>query len=516
MSPDERRSTASAGHLTATVRNSLSYFISVAVGIATGFVVMPVVVHGIGLVEFGIWAVGTTIVGYSGLLDLGLGQTLIKNTSASLAKHDAAELERTTCEVFTIYLVAGAVVLVAGCVVAFYGGPLFNIGPEHLGLYRDVVLVLFATAALSLPMSVLNGLIGGLQDLYFLHLYGSALAVIRAVITIALVMWGYGLIAIVLANSAITIVGWIGNYLWVHRRLPELQIAARRITLRFSGIARFTASMSIWTLAGQALQSLDRIIVGLLMTLSAVGIYEIGAKLHWLTRSVINVVQVALPTTSALDAEGRHMELNALYRYGSKLTFGAYGAVVVFFVVFADEFVHLWMGPGFEQSVAVAKILAAATLFQSQNSLGHVTLVGIGNLRVFTSVMAAYPFLLAAFGAALGAAFGLIGVACGVLAAVLVAEGILLAHLHKVMGVTATEWIRQVYLPTAICMCMAGVLGLAIQSIDGLSWGLLMAKAGLVLALYVVLFLAVGIRRQDRNLLFSRLSTALATGRVRD
>lgn len=502
-------------YLKNAARNSLTYFVSISVGIATGFVIMPALVHGIGLVEFGIWAVATTVVGYSGVLDLGLGQTLIRKASDSMARGDTSALRRTTCEVFSLYLLLGGVVLLVGGLIATYGGLLFDVADAKLGTFRHVVLILFITAAFSFPMSVLNGLIGALQDFHFIHLFSSFLSVIRAISTLALVAAGFGLVPIVLATSAVAILGWLGNYLWVRHHLPELQVRPLPITREFLDVARFSGSMFVWALAGQALQSLDRIIVGLLMPLAAVGSYEIGARLHSYTKTVANVAFVALPTASALDAEGRRRELTALYRHGSKLIFGVYGAVTLLFLLFAGEFVHLWMGPGFEQSVLIAQILTAATLFQSQNSLGHIMLVGTGTLRTFTIVMACYPFLLAAFGALSGFAFGVVGVAWGVLAAILLAEGVLLRHLHSVMGVTAREWLMQIYIPVGACLALAGLAGVVtVTFLQRGTWGLLGAKAALLLISYMALFFVVALRPSDREALLARLNAKFASART--
>ena len=69
-----------------SISNTVSHFLAACISIVTSFATLPAVVHGVGLTEFGIWAIATTIVGYMALLDVGLSQTLIKKSSALLAK----------------------------------------------------------------------------------------------------------------------------------------------------------------------------------------------------------------------------------------------------------------------------------------------------------------------------------------------------------------------------------------------------------------------------------------------
>jgi len=71
---------------------------------------MPFVVHRIGLTKFGTWMLVNSVVGYMGLLDLGLAPTVVKKSAELLAKEDKDELNRTISTVFTLYLLIGALV----------------------------------------------------------------------------------------------------------------------------------------------------------------------------------------------------------------------------------------------------------------------------------------------------------------------------------------------------------------------------------------------------------------------
>lgn len=493
------------------LRNSLTHFLAVGVNVATGFAVMPAVVHGIGIEAFGIWAIANTMIGYAGVLDLGLGQTLVKKTSEYVAKGETGKLNGLVGVALTIYLIAAVVVFAAFAVVAAYGSSIFHVPPALASTLRNVILLLGAVAAVGFPMSALAGIIGGLHDFHVGNIVGSALNVVKLVGTFALVDAGYGLMALVALGAGLSMAGWICNYLWVRHRLPALRLlpgaprgSALRDTLRFSG------SMFIWSMAGQALQSMDRIIVGLVLPVRFAGIYEIGARLNAYSRYAINVAFVAMPAASALHAEGRHDELRRLFLQGTRLLVGVYGLVATVILVLGHEFVRLWVGAGFDASVEVAQILVLASLFQSQNSLGHVVLVGAGRLRAFTIVMALYPVVIATCAlAALPA--GLAGIASGVLVAVVVLESALLLTVLGAMDIGIGRFVTAVHLRTAPAIIGSAAAAFAMKErrpeAGWLDFG---ADAAVLVLAYGVLVAILGMSKGERELVWLRLSRAIA------
>jgi O-antigen/teichoic acid export membrane protein len=490
------------------VRNGLSHFGAVAINIVMGFLVMPAIVHGIGLAEFGIWAVANTFVGFMGLLDLGLGQTLIKKSSELLAKQDEHALGSTVNLIFTLYVLLSLPVL-GLCLALVYFAPLgLNIPMEQLGKFQEVLLILGLLTTLSFPMSVLNGLVGGLQDFYFSSVLNASLNVVKAAFTFVLLAFGYGLVALVLLGAAMSVLGWVVTFIWIRRRIPGLSIkvAMPQTRLLFE-TTRFSASMFIWAIAGQSMQAMDRVILGVLFPVSAVGVYEIGARLNTLSRTTLSVAFIANPATSELFARGEHAAARHFYLQGTKYVFGASGAAFAAVMLFGHEFVALWMGAGFGESVLVAQILIVATFFQSQNAIGHVMLVGMGHVRTFTMIMAMYPILITAAGFLFGVTIGVIGVAMGITVTIFLLESIMLAHLCGRMSTGLIELIRHVHLRVLTCIMVSGIV---IWTIEGHlragSWSQLVLKAVIFAVLYAALFSTICMSRAERQKLFGRLA----------
>ena len=115
------------------VRNALSNVGGTIVGLAVGFVTMPLVVHHLGAAEFGLWVLATSLVGYLSVLDLGLSPTLVNAAAALLARDEESARERlseTASTIFTTYAVLGALGGTGLVAVGWLAGSIFQVPPK--------------------------------------------------------------------------------------------------------------------------------------------------------------------------------------------------------------------------------------------------------------------------------------------------------------------------------------------------------------------------------------------------
>jgi O-antigen/teichoic acid export membrane protein len=91
-----------------------------------------------------------------------------------------------------------------------------------------VLLLLGLQTACGLPMSVWNGLLSGVQAFHVLNALGVATTLLRGVLTMAVVLSGQGVVALVAASFAVTALGWTLTAVAVHRRIPGLVVRPTR------------------------------------------------------------------------------------------------------------------------------------------------------------------------------------------------------------------------------------------------------------------------------------------------
>jgi O-antigen/teichoic acid export membrane protein len=494
-------------------RNALANVGGTLVGLVVGFVTMPLVVHHLGPTQFGLWVLATGIVGYVGVLDLGLAPTLV-NEAASLLVHDAPEARRrlgeTASTIFALYGALGALAGLGLVAVGAVAGSLFHVAADDLATFRGVLLVIGLQTALGLPMSVWNGLLSGLQAFHVVNAIGAATTLARGVLTVALVLAGYGLVALVTASFAVTCLAWTASWWCVRRRVPGLRVRIggfRRTRLR--EIGRFSAAMVVWTLAGAALHQLDRVLIGVVLPVASLTTYEVGARLANYSRAVLHSwLSIVMPATSAMVARGERRRLRALYLRSTRYLLVSYGGVALALTGLGAPLVRLWMGDGFADGYAVMALLVAGSLVQSQTVVAHVMLPAMGEIRVFTRFMAVYPVVTATCAIAGILAGGLVGLAAGTTCSIVVMETAFLALIVRTrFDVAIARVLRRCHLPAVKALLPAATVIVAARAMTPIaSWAALVGAALLAGLAFVAGAWRFGLTPAERRAIRDRLA----------
>src|SRR6266853_2852940 len=97
---------------------------------------MPFIVHSLGDRMYGIWALVATLVGYYGLLDLGLSSAVSRYLAAALGAGNQEQCNRVFNTSLRIFAALGVVVLVVGCISAAVSPRLCKSPEEAAILWR--------------------------------------------------------------------------------------------------------------------------------------------------------------------------------------------------------------------------------------------------------------------------------------------------------------------------------------------------------------------------------------------
>lgn len=489
-------------------RNALSNFAGTAVALAVGFFLMPFIIHRIGATAYGIWMLSTSLVGYMGLLDVGLALTLIKKSAEHLAREEKDELNKVVSTIFTMYLLIGALLGCAIFSLSFYLPQVFNIAPEDVNTFKTVLWIIGLQAALSFPMSIWSGLIQGLQDFHISNCIAVFNHLIRAIVTVLLLLSGFGLISLIWLGFVIAIVGWLATMSWIRRRIPYLRIKLSRLEwIKVKDLSRFSGVMFIWGIAGRTIHQADRIIIGMFLPIASITIYEVGARINQYSRSVLlySVLSTIMPAASELNAKDEKATLQKLYLKGTKYLLVAYTAVVVALLLFGKEFIQLWMGERFEDSVWIMYALVIGSLYQTQNVTAHVMLQGMGKLRIFTRVMIAYPIVNIILSVIFVIYWGLIGVALATTLTFIILETYFIFYITKIFEIRPLSLLKECHLSAATSLIPAVAVAYGLKSIlDVNSWATLFLGISSFLAAYFLSFWILVTSREERIYLKSK------------
>lgn len=483
-------------------RNTLSNFAGSVVSLGVGFFLTPFTVHRLGAAEYGVWMLAGSVVGCSGLLGLGLNQALVKRSAEYLCRGEVEKLSQMASILWTLYLLIGAG---AGSILfflSFYLPQAFHLSPKEASTFAQVLRIMGLQTIFGFPMAVWGGLVVALQDFHVGNLFGILGILLAAGGTVLLLSNGYGLIGLIWMGFGLGVLSWLITIWWVKRRIPGLRV---RLSLfhprQIRDLVQLGGVMFLWGIAGKVVHESDRVIVGLFLPVTSVTIYAVGMRIHDYSRlAFTNFLVAAFPASAELSARGETQLLRRLYLKGTKYTLAAYGGVAVALLLFGQEFIALWMGEGFEQSVWVMNILVLGSLYQAQNVTGHVMLVGMEKLRVFTWVMGVYPILNLLLSLALVLYWGLLGVALATALTYLIIETAFAFYILRVFEVEPLDLLRRCHGGVALALLLPVIMGWNLRSFLNLeSWVGLLGAVGTFLVFYTLSLWLLGLSRRERE-----------------
>ncbi len=337
------------------------------------FVAIPVVIHRLGVAEFGVLSVCWAVVGYMALFDLGLSRALTKLVADKLAMALREEIPSLflTC----LLLTAGFGVL--GGVALGIAAPqlvrVLNI-PQSL---NAVTLVVFQILSLTVPLVILNSALQGFLAAYqrFDLITAVRVPASAAVFLCPLVVLPFSrslvlIVALMLVTRAMATLAYLLLCLRVcPRLLHEPRIARRHLRplISFGGWVAVTNFLGPLMLYG------DRFLVSALLSISALAYYvtpyEAVTKLLLIPSAIARAFYPAFAEAFS-RSPARAMQL--LGR-GTNLILMIIAPAVVVAAILGPAALGLWLGPSFAaRSASVLRWLAIGVLFNATACLPYM------------------------------------------------------------------------------------------------------------------------------------------------
>lgn len=370
----------------------------------------------------------TSVVGYGGLLDAGVGTAVIQHVSQARARNDRAALAEIYGSASAFYLVSGAVlVAVCGVLVPLLGNFL-HIAHASDESARAVVVILGASSAIgfagNVPTASLVG--GGRMDR--LVLASMPLSLLGRLAQIGVVTAGGGLVALALTTMATGILTLIVTAIIARRTYPDFRISPRTATPRMLLVLlRYGRRNTMVSLAGLVSFNLDQVVIAAVLPLARLAPYAVALRAVNLIRTIsaagTGVLMPAYGHSEALGDKERQFRLLTISIFLSMLVTVPTEIAVV---GFGQPLLHLWLGRVPPQTYAV--LVALATVFALQLP-GHQCvgmLTGAGQNLMIARV--GLPMALANLAMSIGATYwlGPIGPAIGSLPQVALFDAVIL------------------------------------------------------------------------------------------
>jgi O-antigen/teichoic acid export membrane protein len=363
------------------VRNVLSNWGAFAFSAVVSFVLSPLVVHSLGDAAYGVWVLLGAMVGYLGLLDLGVRGAVTRYVARFRSAQDHGSASRLASTALTTFAAAGILAVALSGGLALLVDRAFHIPPALVAQARLVVVLCGLNVAASLVSGVFSGVVVGMERFDLSNGLEIAIGALRAVAIVVALKSRAGLVGLAWVQLAATVLRGLAAA-WLARRLyPELTLNlgqgdARLLQMIFA----YGLASSVLQLTGSLVLYSDSLVIGAFLPVGMITFFAIAANLTEYARSLVSGISYTVtPMTSALEVTGQDRAVARTVVSAARVGTLVVLPIVVTFMLRGATFIGLWMGPEYaELSGRVLWVLALALWSVAGYQVVTGVMLGIG------------------------------------------------------------------------------------------------------------------------------------------
>lgn len=327
-------------------RNTLSSYVQTITRLLVGVVLFRQTYSALSPAEFGFWSLLWSLFGYGVLLDFGFGFTAQKAVAEKTATEDWLGLSRLLSTVFWTFMgLAICLFLTAwgfeGLFLKWVKAPL-----EDASGFNEAYQIFFIGMALVFPLGIFPEILRGLQridlanwiqSLNSLLFLGILLTALHYKVSFPVLM-SLSVGAALLPNLCAAVIA-------IHR-LPHVSFAPRHFDLSaVKSQLHFSIAAYLVTCSNLIMSKSDQLVISLILGVSAVTVYQAGAKMGEMLNLFCTQLQSALsPAAAHLNAKQDKDGLLELMLKSSRLTFLVATPCYLLSALYLRELIQLLTG----------------------------------------------------------------------------------------------------------------------------------------------------------------------------
>ena len=429
------------------VRNSFFNSFSWAANVIANLVLVPMIVHYLGVEGFGIYALLTGLVGYFGILDLGLSQGVTKYVSHYAGLEEPSSVSRS---INAALLVQSAVGGAGMFLIWIFAEPIVRILGVSAGYFEESTRALYVSSFgffLTMILGTFSSALGGLQHYDLLGKTNIGFSIVTSAVIAGVLLGGGGLMTVIEMSVVM-----VGLNLVVLIILLRGVLPAYRITLRVSGkslkeMFGFSSYMMVFQVSNLLNNYFVRFMVSVYWGPAAVTYYVVPMKLVNAVQSGIgSFVGVLFPFMSNLSARQRINEVKEIYLTSWRNVVLFSVPLFLFLILFSRQILTIWMGVEFAGHTWVILVLLGSAYFLATLTMVPAnTVFGLGRSKVVAFFSALVALISVVFVSILTAKWAATGGAIAILITQIIAPVFVWYVTTSILEISMNEFFHKAF-----------------------------------------------------------------------
>lgn len=483
-------------------RASLLSILTIIVGSLIQIFYTPLYMKYLGTTDFGINSLVQSIMGYIGMLNLGLGNAMLRYTVRYRAEGKINEEKSLNGMFLIIFSILMLISIVIGIYIysniSNFFSDKFTI--EELSKTKSIFLLMMLNVVISFPVGVFSTNIASREK----FLYPKGLNLIKVIITpiigAVLMLNGYGLIAVTVSSVALGL--FVAIFDIIYAKNLGMKINFKNFDLKvLKEIFHYSFYIFLNIIIDRVYWGTDRVIIGKYIGVTAVGIYSIASIFNQLYMNFSTAISgVLFPKINRLIVEDKHEEISNLFIKIGRLQYILLGLISSGFILFGKDFIYLWLGKGYSEVYKIALWIMIPLTIPLIQTTG-INIMQARNMHQFRSIV--YFFI--AIGNIVGSIFlvkhyGAIGGAIATGISFMIGNILIMnIYYHKRMDLNIIlfwENILKMTIPILISMGVGVILNIYLVEVTYMRF---LTKVIIYSGVYLIALFIIGLNEEEKK-----------------
>lgn len=351
----------------------LSY-INIIATVLVGLVYTPVMLRLLGQAEYGLYSLMGSLVGYLSVLDMGLGNTIVRYTAKNRADGTSQEEAQLNGLFLFLYTIIGCIALAVGLMLYANIETLFGstLDAGEMQRARIMMLLLIGNVAVSFPLSIFASIMQAYERFIFLRVTNILRVLLNPLLVLPFLYHGYGSVMMVVVSTALNLGCLLANVYYCFRYLHVRFCRGHFEKPFLLEIAGYSFFIFLNAIMDKVYWGTGQFVLGIVSGTMEVAVYAIAMQFMMMYMNFSNAISgVFLPKVTMMVAKHVHVsELTDLMIRIGRLQYLVVGYIFAMFVLVGKEFIQLWAGRSYLEAYPIVILLMGAMLIPLIQNIG--------------------------------------------------------------------------------------------------------------------------------------------------
>lgn len=405
-------------------------YVIIILNIFVGLLYTPYMLRMLGQSEYGLYALVSSVIAYLTVLDLGLGNAIVRYTAKYRAEGKVKEQYEMFGLFLVLYTIIGIVAVILGSILYFNVDRLFGdtMSAMELDRARIMMLILVFNLAFTFPMSIFSSIVLAYERFTFPKILNIIQIFSSTLIMVLLLSYGYKAIAMVIVQTVFNVLNLVIQYIYCIRKL-KIRINFSRFEI---GFLKEVFIYSLWifldVIMNKIYWSTGQFILGAYVGTIAISVFAVAIQLEGMYMMFSSAISsVFLPKVTAMVTKNDDKkEISSLFIRTGRLQNVMMSFILFGFIVFGKSFIVLWAGPEYGDSYIIALLFFIALYFPLIQNLG-ITILQARNQMKFRGILLVVMSIISLiFQIIFAKQWGGVGCAVAISAALIIGQGLVM------------------------------------------------------------------------------------------